>query len=390
MTMSRTKVSYMISHGLGPYFQQQTVEGIQRIPNTYYTLHFDETTNAQIQTQMDILVKYYSEVHGEVKVSFLKVVMLGHAFTKTVADEIWRTLQQSGLSPRFLLPLSSDGLNVNKSIKQSINNKLEEHFKRQLVDTGSCQIHVAHNSFRKGIEAYGEAIENLCIDLFYFFKLSASRREDYLVIQQKLDLDEIVFLRCVESRWLSLLPAVEKSQLPALLEYFKKLPDTDKKINSNERYKKIMVILTAPEMIVQLCFLKSIKPVFNRFLQMFQTEGPLIHVLHQAMLDLLKQVMLRFLKQSVVKGRSVNELLKVDSKNIDFQLKNGELDVGNETKKAVNDLKQSGKQRQCFLGIRSFFTTVVAYMQKSLELRNPLVEAVSRLQPEQNLYRRLG
>ena len=136
-----------------------------------------------------------------------------------------------------------------------INNKLEEHFKRQLVDTGSCQIHVAHNSFRKGIEAYGEAIENLCIDLFYFFKLSASRRDDYLAIQQKLDLEEIVFLRHVESRWLSLLPAVErvKSQLPALLEYFKKLPDTDKKIKSNERYKKIMVILTAPETIVQIC-----------------------------------------------------------------------------------------------------------------------------------------
>ena len=55
----------------------------------------------------------------------------------------------------------------------------------------------------------------------------------------------------------------------------------------------------------------------------------------------------------------MNELLKLDSKNVDFQLKDDELDVGNETKKAVNDLKQSGKQRQCFLGIRSFFTTVV-------------------------------
>ena len=144
-----------------------------------------------------------------------------------------------------------------------------------------------------------------------------------------------------------------------------------------------MVILTAPETIVQLCFLKSIKPVVDRFLQMFQTEGPLIHILHQAMLDLLKQVMSRFLKQSVVKERLVNELLKVDSKNMDFQLKDDELDVGNETKKAINDLKESGKQRQCFLGIRSFFTTVVAYMLKSLELKNPLVEAMSCLQTEQ-------
>ena len=172
MTMSRTKVSYMISHGLGPYFHQQTVEDIQRIANTCYTLHFDETTNAQSKKQMDILVRYYSEVHGEVKVRFLKAVMFGHAFAKIVADEIWRTLQQSGLSSRFLLPLSSDGPNVKKSIKQSINNKLEEHFKRQLVDTGSCQIHVAHNSFRKGIEAYGEAIENLCRSILLLQTLS--------------------------------------------------------------------------------------------------------------------------------------------------------------------------------------------------------------------------
>ena len=40
-----------------------------------------------------IFLRYYSEVHGEVKVRFLKAVMFGHAFAKTVADEIWRTLQ---------------------------------------------------------------------------------------------------------------------------------------------------------------------------------------------------------------------------------------------------------------------------------------------------------
>ena len=73
------------------------------------------------------------------------------------------------------------------------------------MDTGSCQLHVVHNSFRKGIEAYGEDIVNMSIDLFYFFKLSASRREDYIAIQQELYLDEVVFLRHVESRLLSLL-----------------------------------------------------------------------------------------------------------------------------------------------------------------------------------------
>ena len=66
--------------------------------------------------------------------------------------------------------------------------------------------------------------------------LLQTRWEDYGEIQQKLDLVKVVFLRHVESRWLSLLPAVErvKAQFPALLEYFKKLPETDRKIKKWE------------------------------------------------------------------------------------------------------------------------------------------------------------
>ena len=199
-------------------------------------------------------------------------------------------------------------------MKANINAKLKQCFKRQLVNTGSCQLHVVHNTFRKRLESYGEDIEILCIDLFYFFKLSAARREDFLKIQQKLDLGEIVFLRHVELRWLSLLPAAEgvKDQFPVLLQYFKKLLEEDRKIKGNERYRRIMSFLTSPETMIQLYFLESLKPVFDQFLQLFQTEGPLIHILHQSVLQLLKQVMFRFLKQSVVQGKTVSELLNLD------------------------------------------------------------------------------
>ena len=46
-----------------------------------------------------------------------------------------------------------------------------------------------------------------------------------------------MFLGHEESRWLSLLPGAERvnDQFPALLEYFKKLPEADKKIKGNER-----------------------------------------------------------------------------------------------------------------------------------------------------------
>ena len=186
-----------------------------------------------------MLVRYYSDTHCEVRVRFLKALVFGHAYAETVADELWKTLQEFSLPHKSLLSLSSDGPNVNKAIKTNINKKLMTQCSRQLVSTGSCQLYVVHNSFKKEVEAYGEDIENLCIDLFNFFKLSASKREDYAAIKQKLDLDEVVFLHHVESRWLSLLPTIERvrNQFPVLQDYFKKLPDSDKNIAKNVGYK---------------------------------------------------------------------------------------------------------------------------------------------------------
>lgn len=44
--MAHTKVSYIISHGLGPYFQEHMVNDVLT-SECFYTLHFDETVTNQ-------------------------------------------------------------------------------------------------------------------------------------------------------------------------------------------------------------------------------------------------------------------------------------------------------------------------------------------------------
>ena len=98
--MSCTKVSYVIGHGLGPYFLQKTVDDILNTPRTYFTLHFDETTTLQIKRQLDILV---GTIHNEVRVGFLKAAVFGHAYAESVANELCETLQKSSLPLKYLL-----------------------------------------------------------------------------------------------------------------------------------------------------------------------------------------------------------------------------------------------------------------------------------------------
>ena len=121
MTMSRTKVAYIIGYGLGPYFLQKIIDDILRSPNTHYTIYIDETTTAQVKKQMDVLLSYFSDTDGKVKVRVLKAVVFGHAFAETVTDELQTTLQELGLPLKNLLSISSDGPNVNKAIKANIN-----------------------------------------------------------------------------------------------------------------------------------------------------------------------------------------------------------------------------------------------------------------------------
>ena len=47
ITMSHTKVSYMISHWLGLYCMEKTLCYILNMPDTFYAIHFDETITSQ-------------------------------------------------------------------------------------------------------------------------------------------------------------------------------------------------------------------------------------------------------------------------------------------------------------------------------------------------------
>ena len=76
-------------------------------------------------------MRYYSDSHNEVRVRFLKAAVFGHAYAESVANELYETLQKFSLPLKYLLLLSSDGLNVNKAIKTNINSKLKANYQTE-------------------------------------------------------------------------------------------------------------------------------------------------------------------------------------------------------------------------------------------------------------------
>lgn len=70
MTLCSTKVSYCISHGLGPYFLKKiSDEFVKEKP--FFTLMFDETLNEQNLMQLDVLVRYWSSKNSNISERYI-------------------------------------------------------------------------------------------------------------------------------------------------------------------------------------------------------------------------------------------------------------------------------------------------------------------------------
>ena len=190
-------MAYLYGHGLGPYFQDLTVKDI-KVYDAYFTLHFDETVTKQAKKQLDVLLRFWSTDSGYVKVRYLTSLFYGHAFAEKVSADLIKCLENLKLPVKRLLSISSDGPNVNKSIKAKLEKKVNDAGS-QLVDVGFCFVHMIHNAFKKGTTEFRTDAIDLTQNVFQWFYTFAAREEDFAIIQVNENCEKRPFLRHVDS-----------------------------------------------------------------------------------------------------------------------------------------------------------------------------------------------
>jgi len=145
--MERNKLSYVISHGLGPFFHNDLVRDIKQCQR--FVLCFDEQKNHQNSKQLDLLIKYWSIEKQGVVTRYYKSIFLGHAPAQTVRDSIIDSFRTDGIDIKRLLMIGRDNPNVNKAIEKLIDEEMKK-VGGELLKLGSCNIHVVHNAFKAG------------------------------------------------------------------------------------------------------------------------------------------------------------------------------------------------------------------------------------------------
>ena len=382
-SMSRQKMSYLFGYGLGPYFRQKTVSEVLE-SGAYFTVHFDETVTGQAKKQMDILLRFWAS-SSLVQVRYLHSLFFGHAFAKNVVDGLLDLLESLHLPLNKFLSISADGPNVNKSIKEKLNVAVRKAGSPGLIDVGFCYNHVVHNAVKKGNQKFGQKSLDFAIAIYTWFHMYPARSEDFQLIQEEESLEKLKFLRHVDSRWLTLLPALRRirEQFPAIKKYFLDfIPKNEKVTTKTKRYISICEEIKKNEksLLVEMTFLEGTKPLFDEFLCAFQAEGPLVHMLYTTLVDMLRKLMRRFIRPELLMEKNGDALAKIDVSNRNNQLSDTEIELGIPCRNLIEPLPSLLK-KECMEGIRNFYSSSVSYLQEKLPYKNVLLQSLFCLQP---------
>ena len=123
-------------------------------------------------------------------------------------------------------------------------------------------------------------------------------------------------------------------------------------------------------------FLESVLPTFTHMNQFLQRNEPLIHVLHPQLTKLLKQILGKYLKPSVLaKSVADQKMADVNFKDLENQVNNDDLVIEILTKQLAHKLLDDGditvnQLKEFYIAVRAFYVRATDYLLKWCPLQD--------------------
>lgn len=386
-----SKCSYLIKFGLSEYYRGEMLNLVKG-RNGVFVVSFDESLNKTIQEeQMDLLVRFWDSELNKVVTRYFTSVFLGH----TTADDLMRCFKQglSELNTSRMLQVSMDGPTTNWKFYDKLlegRRQVDPNIP-DLLNIGSCGLHVVHGAFRYGAGKSGWNLDCLLRSLYWIFVDSPARREDFSNVKSGTVEGKIMFpLKFCGTRWLEDMSVAERAILiwPDVCNYLsdvQKLPKS--KQPTCQSYRNLLDFKQDPLVVAKLHFFISIAKMLTEFLKVFQTEKPMVPFLSQELESVIRSLLSRFVKPTVISSvTSASGLAKVDVSNKDNLVAPDKVDIGFASKKVVDDAKKSSSVSQ--LQRYEFYQECITFMSKTVEklnerspLKYSLVRALQSLDP---------
>ena len=370
------KCAYLSVFGVADHFQKILKASVQGP----FVLLFDESLNCKLQEkQLDIHVRYFDKDIKQVNTRYFTSKYLGHA----TADVLLEKILECGLLLKDVMQLGMDGPNVNWKLHDNLSSELKNQYGTTLLQLGSCGLHVVHNSIKQGMCATDWEVQSFLSSLYYLLKDAPARLEDFIDATSSSSRP----LKFVSHRWLENVPVAHRaiSIYDNILKYVSAVENKKVPKPKCRSYEVVAACTKDVTFLAKLHFFKSVAIQLQPFLTLFQTDRPMVPFLSSALFKLMRTLMKRFLKKTVLDCQD-EKLVAIDVKNESHHVNYRKIDIGFSSEKIMKELlvkkKVSDRMFMEFcIDCKTCLVTLVAKLNDKSPVAFPLVRHMSCLDP---------
>ena len=354
-----------------------------------YVVLFDEAFNKHLQLdQMDCMVRYWHE--DKVITRYFGSTFLG----RTKADDLLAGLKSvlAPLDMTKMLQLGMDGPNVNLKLARLLteDRKQEDANMPDLIEIGSCSLHVIHGAFQTGVKKTGWELEKFLHSLWWLFHDTYKRRTEYTsitgssVFPKKFCSTRWVEDQAVAQRALEILPHMAKYITETLKKKKTEIPTV-----SSFHYIKDIVVNPVETILIRakLEFFSFIAGLLKPFLLRYQEDKPLIIFIADDLVSLLVSLMELYVKPDILNANTApHKLVNLDTSKRENQQPPKKVGIGNGARlilssahNTLSDLAKLRFQSECL----SMLCGIVGKVQERCPLKFTVLRSLSSLNPTQ-------
>uniref|UniRef100_H2ZYZ4 Uncharacterized protein n=1 Tax=Latimeria chalumnae TaxID=7897 RepID=H2ZYZ4_LATCH len=285
-SIAKTKATAIIK-ALANHHSESVVMHAKMGPGT---LMVDESNDVCSNKEVCIMIRYFHQILKVVKTDLLSMLTCNTANADNLFSAINSVFVAHHIPWENVISFSSD----SASVMIGKNNSVLSWIKQQSNSVYSlpCVFHISHLAAKDAVKAIPKPVEDLLVDIFYYFTGS-----DYQQYQQWCDADELQLIKHGGTRWLSLCQAVAgyNNQWEPLKAYF----GSSSQIEHPGRVQRINTYMQDEEMHLYFLFLEHGLDDLITYNMFFQAEDSRVVYLWEESVKLLKTLLNQFVKSDV-------------------------------------------------------------------------------------------
>ena len=234
---------------------------------------------------MDVQICFWNENLYEVQTRYLT----SRFFKRPNADNILHELLEAtdGLPQKSMVMLSMDGPNTNWKVYENLKSHRTEKELPQIINVGSCGLHIVHGAFQTGVKATGWKSEKVLKAMWKLFNDSPARRDLYI----QLNTSDVFPLMFCQTHWVEDEPvpirAIEVwENVVNVIKHFQTLCKS-KQPSKNNSYDTLVTHHTDVFMKVKLQFFVDVASMLSSYLNQFQTDNPMMPFVSEILENLI-------------------------------------------------------------------------------------------------------